>query len=250
MKALLSRHRRLLAALLAAIAAVSGLAAARPRPHGVRVLVAARDLAAGTTLRPADLAVRDLPARTVPSGVVTRAAGRTLSGPVRRGEPLTDVRLRTRPFLDTVTPGGPGGTSGAGSPGGAGGPAGPGATGGTGGTGGTGASGGSGASEGAGATGQGAQADASGDVAAPVRLADAAVAGLLHPGDRVDVLAARAEGPPAARTVAAGVTVVAVPRPGPDATEGALVVLRTSRDQAAALARAAVDSRLTVTIVR
>lgn len=246
MKALLSRHRRVLAALLAAVAAVSGLAAARPRPHGVRVLVAARDLAAGATLHPADLATRVLPARAVPDGVVSRAAGRTLSGPVRRGEPLTDVRLRTRPLLDTVTPGGAG-TDGSGS------------SGGTGTSAGAGAPDGSGAAPGSpgapGTTGQNGQVGVPGpsgepgDVATPVRLADAAVADLLHPGDRVDVLAARAEGPSAARTLAAAVPVVAVPRPGPDATEGALVVLRTSHEQAAALARAAVDSRLTVTIV-
>lgn len=192
MRPLLSRHRRLLAALLAAVAAALGLAAARPRAHGVRVLVAARDLAAGTTLRPTDIAVRLLPRPAVPDGVVARAAGRTLSGPVRRGEPLTDVRLRAGALVDGRDPEG---------------------------------------------------------VAAPVRLADAAVARLLHAGDRVDVLAARAEGPLPARTIATAVPVIAVPRPGTDASEGALVVLRTGREQAAALARAAVDSRLSVTIV-
>lgn len=271
MRALLSRHRRLLAAFLAAVAAVAGLAAARPRAHGVRVLVAARDLPAGATLRAADLAGRVLPARAVPDGVVSRAAGRILAAPVRRGEPLTDVRLRDRSLLDTVpggpdtagrsgAGGGPGGTGGPGSSGEAGAPNVPGATG-PGAAGTPGEMPGSGAPDATGRPGSpgppdepgaGDPADAAGaagDVATPVRLADAAVAGLLHPGDRVDVLAARAEGPPGARTVAAAVTVVAVPRPGPDATEGALVVLRTSRAEAAALARAAVDSRLTVTVV-
>jgi hypothetical protein len=52
-----------------------------------------------------------------------------------------------------------------------------------------------------------------------------------------------------ARTIAAGVPVVAVPRPGPETDDGALVVLRTDRTQAAAIARAAVDSRLSVAIV-
>lgn len=191
MRPLLSRHRRLLAAVLAAAAAL-GAVAARPRPDGVRVLVAARDLAGGTTLRTGDVMVRVLPRPAVPDGAVARAAGHTLSGPVRRGEPLTDVRLRSRSLLDGGDPDG---------------------------------------------------------VATPVRLADAGVARLLHAGDRVDVLAARAEGPLPARTIATAVPVVAVPRPGPDAAEGALVVLRTGREQAAALARAAVDSRLSVTIV-
>jgi pilus assembly protein CpaB len=192
MRAVLSRHRRLLAAVLAAAAAAFGLAAARPHPRGVPVLVAARDLPGGTTLGAADVGVRTLPVRAVPDGAVRRAAGRTLAAPVRRGEPLTDVRLRGGTLLDDAEPG---------------------------------------------------------MVATPVRLADAAVVRLLHTGDRVDVLAARAEGPLPARTVAAGVPVVAVPRPGPDTDDGALVVLRTGRAQAAAIARAAVDSRLSVAIV-
>ncbi|WP_433180861.1 SAF domain-containing protein [Actinoallomurus sp. CA-150999] len=192
MRTLLSRHRRLIAAGLAAGAAAFGLAAARPHPRGVPVLVAARDLPAGATLGAADVGVRALPARAVPDGAVRQAAGRTLTGPIRRGEPLTDVRLRGGTLLDGADPG---------------------------------------------------------TVAIPVRLADAAVVRLLHAGDRVDLLAARAEGPLPARTVAAGVPVVAVPRPGPDPDEGALIVLRTGRAQAAAIARAAVDSRLSVSIV-
>ena len=190
MKAVLSRHRRVLAAVLAAAAAAFGIAAARPHAHGVRVLVAARDLAGGTPLRPADVAARTYPSGAVPDGAVTRAAGRILSGPVRRGEPLTDVRLRVD---------------------------------------------GDGDGDGDPAT-----------VAVPVRLADAGVAGLLRPGDRVDVLAARAEG---ARTVATAVPVLDVPQPGDETGEGALVVLRTGREQAAALARAEVDARLSVAIV-
>jgi pilus assembly protein CpaB len=192
MRSVLSRHRRLLAALFATAAAAFGLAAARPHAPGVRVLVAARDLAGGTRLNPGDVTVRAFPAQAVPAGVIGHAAGRTLSGPVRRGEPLTDTRLRSGGLLDDHDPAA---------------------------------------------------------VATPVRLADAAVVRLLHIGDRVDVLAARAEGPLPARTIAAAVLVVAVPRPGPETDEGALVVLRTGREQAAALARASVDSRLSVTIL-
>lgn len=86
-------------------------------------------------------------------------------------------------------------------------------------------------------------------VAVPIRLADAAVARLLHPGDRVDVLAARPDTPVPARTVASTVPIVAVPEPGPETDEGALIVVETGRDQAAQLARAAVDSRLSITIL-
>jgi Flp pilus assembly protein CpaB len=191
-RAALSRHRRVLAALFAAAAAAFALAAARPHTGGVRVPVAARDLAGGAVLGSRDVTVRLFPARAVPAGVVGRATGRTLSGPVRRGEPLTDARLRSGGLLDSRDPAA---------------------------------------------------------VAAPVRLADAAVVRLLHAGDRVDVLAARGEGPLPARTVASAVSVISVPRPGPDTDEGALIVLRTNREQATALARASVDARLSVTIL-
>jgi hypothetical protein len=86
-------------------------------------------------------------------------------------------------------------------------------------------------------------------VAVPVRLADAEVVRLLHIGDHVDVLAARADAPLPARTVASGVPIIAVPKPSPDTDEGALIVVQTAREQAATLARAAVDSRLSVTIL-
>lgn len=192
MRAALSRHRRLLAALFAAAAAAFALAATRPHTGGVRVPVAARDLAGGAVLGPRDVTVRLFPARVAPAGLVRRATGRTLSGPVRRGEPLTDARLRSGGLLDSPDPAA---------------------------------------------------------VATPVRLADAAVARLLHVGDRVDVLAARGEGPLPARTVASAVPVIAVPRPGPDTDEGALIVVRTDREQAATLARASVDSRLSITVL-
>jgi hypothetical protein len=66
-------------------------------------------------------------------------------------------------------------------------------------------------------------------VAAPVRIADTATVKLLRVGDRVDVLAVR---PPTSTLVAASVPVVALPR------RGSLIVLATSRPQAAALAGA------------
>ncbi|MFI0780391.1 RcpC/CpaB family pilus assembly protein [Streptomyces sp. NPDC021212] len=118
-------------------------------------------------------------------------------------------------------------------------------------------------------------------VSAPVRIADAAAVRLLHPGDRVDVLATpapdgvrrRGSGGPA-RVVAHGVRVASVPGlsddgpPGaggsPEAGEpdagaldgggpadgGALVVLRVPRAAAAAVAGAGATSRLAVTLCR
>ncbi|CDR07393.1 RcpC/CpaB family pilus assembly protein [Streptomyces iranensis] len=130
-------------------------------------------------------------------------------------------------------------------------------------------------------------------VSAPVRIADAAAVRLLHPGDRVDVLAtplpdaarARSSGT-TARVVARGVRVAEVPgapsaratdgradggapEPDPDADAsgdgapdgggafdgaaiggGALVVLTVPRADATALAGAAADSRLAVTLCR
>ncbi|WNI15896.1 hypothetical protein [Actinacidiphila sp. ITFR-21] len=89
-------------------------------------------------------------------------------------------------------------------------------------------------------------------VRAPVRIADAAVVDLLHPGDRVDVLAG-------ARVVAAGVTVLAVPEavgvppaatvaPDPTGPGGALIVLAVPRRTAASLSGAAASSALAVTL--
>jgi pilus assembly protein CpaB len=62
----------------------------------VPVVVAAADIAAGSTLRAADLAVRRWPADLVPAGVLpdpAAADGRVLVGAARAGEPITDTRL-------------------------------------------------------------------------------------------------------------------------------------------------------------
>ncbi|RNG29820.1 RcpC/CpaB family pilus assembly protein, partial [Streptomyces botrytidirepellens] len=96
-------------------------------------------------------------------------------------------------------------------------------------------------------------------VSAPVRIADAAAVRLLHPGDRVDVLATPAPdtvrqrgSDAAARMVARGVRVASVPglRDGGPADGGALVVLTVPRAAAAALAGAEATSRLAVTLCR
>ncbi|MGP3772696.1 hypothetical protein ACTWJ8_17905 [Streptomyces sp. SDT5-1] len=96
-------------------------------------------------------------------------------------------------------------------------------------------------------------------VSAPVRIADAGAVRLLRPGDRVDVVAARADGGPGVRVLASGARVASVPKPGPtlgqegavgetSAAGGALVVLTVGRATAARLAGAGAASRLAVTL--
>jgi len=209
-------HRRLLAAGLAAGAVAAGLTVLAPDPPAtVDVLAASRDLAGGAALRPDDLDTVALPRSSVPDGALSDPSaveGRVLAGPIRRGEPLTDVRLVGRELLAAY--GGEG----------------------------------------------------EGLVATPVRIADAGTAGLLRPGDVVDVLAADtgartgatdgADATDTASVVARAVRVLTVPRTtddgplasGPMLADGALVVLATTSEVAARLARAAVTARLSITL--
>ncbi len=87
---------------LVAVALVLVAGALAFRPAGAReitsvaVLVAAHDLAPGSTLTAPDLGLRQLPADAVPTGALTHRAttvGRVVASAVRAGEPLTDVRL-------------------------------------------------------------------------------------------------------------------------------------------------------------
>ena len=87
-----------------------------------------------------------------------------------------------------------------------------------------------------------------GEVAVPVRVAEPAVAGLLRPGDRVDVLSAAPDGGDAARTVVSDVVVLAVPELDDLALDGALVVLAATGRGASRLAAAAVTGRLSITV--
>jgi pilus assembly protein CpaB len=93
----LARYRRLLAALLVAGAVTAGISAVAPAPPPtVAVVVAARDLPAGARLGPADLATARVPPQAVPDGAYAGPSppmGRSLAAPLRRGEPVTDVRL-------------------------------------------------------------------------------------------------------------------------------------------------------------
>lgn len=212
-----ARHRTLLAAGLAAAAVAAGLTAAVPaQERAVLVLTATRDLAAGTALTPEDVVATPVPPGLVPEGALSElvgAVGRFVAGPVRRGEPLTDVRLLGAGLLGD-------------------GPAGGAATGATG-------------AGGADARGKG---DAS-EVAVPVRVAEPAVAALVQAGDRVDILSASPEGGPAAMVVAADVPVLSVPILEDDPTEGTLLVVAASRSTGTQLAAAAVTGRLSLVVL-
>jgi Flp pilus assembly protein CpaB len=88
--------RRAVAAVLVGLAAVLALAPGRASSADDAVVVAAQNLAAGTVLEPAQVTLRGIPRQAVPDGaarVPSAVLGRTLAAPVRRGEPLTDVRL-------------------------------------------------------------------------------------------------------------------------------------------------------------
>ena len=93
-----------------------------------------------------------------------------------------------------------------------------------------------------------------GQVAAPVRLADLAVATLLRAGDRVDVLAATGEGAGSTvEVVAADALVLTAPAAAPAAPAAAdtgLLVLAVPPDTAGRLAAAAAGGTLTVTLGR
>jgi Flp pilus assembly protein CpaB len=91
-------------------------------------------------------------------------------------------------------------------------------------------------------------------VAVPVRLPDAAMAALLRVGDRIDLVAADPQGG-AARVVATGLTVVAVPAVedesfGDGGLPGRLVVLAAPESAREELAQAAVTGFLSFTYSR
>ena len=87
-----------------------------------------------------------------------------------------------------------------------------------------------------------------GQLAVPLRLADAAVASLLQPGDQVDVFAA--DNRSGVEIVASGVTVTTTPSTdaGPWTDGEGLVVVLVVPEQAAALAAAAAGSELTIAV--
>src|SRR5436305_639375 len=90
-------HRRTIAALLAGVAVFASLSALAPKhPPTLGVWSAAHDLAGGSPIRAADIVLTRIPLTLVPAGALqagSTVVGRMLAAPVRRGEPLTDVRL-------------------------------------------------------------------------------------------------------------------------------------------------------------
>jgi Flp pilus assembly protein CpaB len=88
--------RRWLAGLLVLAAVVLAVRGQLGTPGSVPVLVAARDLAPGSTLAAADTRLARWPSELVPTGALTATAdadGRVLAGAANRGEPLTVPRL-------------------------------------------------------------------------------------------------------------------------------------------------------------
>ncbi|MBG0826343.1 flagellar biosynthesis protein FlgA [Planomonospora sp. ID67723] len=98
----------MLAAVLASLATACAVIGSRPDGGAsVTVLAAARDLPGGV-LAAADVRPVALRPGTAPDGALgpgTPVAGRVLTGPVRRGEPLTDVRLLGPGLLAAHRPG-------------------------------------------------------------------------------------------------------------------------------------------------
>ena len=95
--------RRAVAVGLLLTAVVLALAPERPAGgppaaalEGTPVVVAGRDLAAGSRLSARDVQVVAMPSALVPSGAARQpraVVGRVVAGAVRRGEPVTDARL-------------------------------------------------------------------------------------------------------------------------------------------------------------
>ncbi|MFT4127270.1 MAG: SAF domain-containing protein [Gordonia sp. (in: high G+C Gram-positive bacteria)] len=87
--------RRTVSAILVIAAVVVGVAG-RGHTAADHVLVAARDLLPGHSLTGADLTSAEFPPDLLPGGVIrlrADAQGRTVTGPIRAGEIITDGRL-------------------------------------------------------------------------------------------------------------------------------------------------------------
>src|ERR671914_785181 len=83
------RRRRLLAALLTAVAVAAGVhAVAAPAPATVPVLVAARDLPTGAEIAAADVETVRFAPGSEPAGAVADPVGEVLAAPLRHGEPV------------------------------------------------------------------------------------------------------------------------------------------------------------------
>lgn len=102
------RHRRWLAAALAASAMFTAVAALRPsEPSTVPVLVASHDLTPGARLDADDVRTEYFLEGTVPDGALAAdrpPTGRTLVAPIRAGTAFTDRSLVGRPLLRALGP--------------------------------------------------------------------------------------------------------------------------------------------------
>ncbi|WP_410610223.1 SAF domain-containing protein [Amycolatopsis sp. lyj-109] len=88
-----------------------------------------------------------------------------------------------------------------------------------------------------------------GTATVPVRLADVAIAELLRPGQRVDVVAAPEPAAPASASVlASGATVVTIGHREPSALKGPLVLLRLPEASATRVAAISLERPVTVTL--
>lgn len=96
-------HRRLVAALCAAIAVATALSALRPpEPPSRSVVVAARDLASGTTVSDDDVELRDVPLDVAADNAyhsTDAVVGEVVGAPLRTGETITDLRLLASDLL-------------------------------------------------------------------------------------------------------------------------------------------------------
>ncbi|KZF03805.1 MAG: SAF domain-containing protein [Rhodococcus sp. (in: high G+C Gram-positive bacteria)] len=96
--------RRIGAGALAALGIVVLARDAVAEDH-VRIVVAARDLTPGVRLDTADVEYRNYDPSTVPDGTLSEFENvltHTVAGPVRAGEPLTDVRLLSSRLAESV----------------------------------------------------------------------------------------------------------------------------------------------------
>jgi len=207
------RHRRIVAAGCVAFAAAVGLSNLTPaKPATVRVVAAARDLTAGAIVQPDDVRWVALPVAAEPAGAFTAM-------PDVVGHAAAGAIRSGEAITDVRLDGGSAAYAPLAPPG-------------------------------------------DGLVATPVRLADGQAAALLRVGEHVDVLAATpssgATSAVAATVVADDVQVIAMPAAvnggnanlDAAASDGALVVLATTPDQAKALAQAELNARLSAVVVR
>lgn len=191
--------RRLTAATLLVLAALLAVQPTGLTAADTVVVAAARDLAPGSSIGPEDVTEVRLPEEQVPAGALhdtSDVTDRVIAGAVRRGEPLTDVRL-VGPALTRLATGDPD------------------------------------------------------RVAVPVRLADPGVAGLLHPGRRVDIVTtdpASVTPSGATSVLAENVAVLAIGVDSESDEQGRLLVVGVPQALSASVAAASLTHSVTVTL--